>query len=271
MDMVATHIDNFSQLLKSWRAKTGVSQLELALRCEVSQKHVSFLESSRTRPSNLMVMLICAALNIPPRDRNGLLLSAGYSPSYKESALSEPELSAVDQALTMMLNQQEPYPAMVVDRMFNVVRANQGAMKLQFLLYGVDRPEDLPPIAGNLVRGLFHPDGFRQSICNWHELAPDVLRRMQSEVYANGGDPELQALLDEMTQYDGVPTTWKHHVPGGWHAPILTVDVESNGDRVRFFSTIATLGTPQDVTLEEIRIESYFPADEVTRRMFMDG
>ncbi len=269
--MVAIQSENFSHLMKSWRAKSGVSQLELALRCEVSQKHISFLESARSRPSKLMVMLICEALNIPLRDRNSLLLSAGYSPSYRESTLTEPELAAVDQALTMMLNQQEPYPAMVIDRMFNVMRANRGAMQLQFMLYGVDRPEDLPPMAGNLLRGMFHPNGFRRHISNWDELASCVLRRLQSEVYANGGDPELQTLLDEMAECEGVPTGWKQHVPGGWHAPILTVDVEKDGKRLRFFSTIATLGPPQDATLEEIRIESYFPADETTRRAFMDG
>lgn len=269
--MTVVQPENFCQLMKSWRAKSGVSQLELALRCEVSQKHVSFLESARSRPSKLMVMLICEALNIPLRDRNSLLLSAGFSPSYKETSLTEPELAAVDQALTMMLDQQEPYPAMVVDRLFNVLRANQGAMQMQFMLYGVDKPEDLPPTASNVLRGLFHPDGFRRHIANWEDLAPCVLRRLQSEVYANGGDPELQALLDEMTQCDGVPADWKQHVPGGWHAPILTVDVEKDGKRFRFFSTIATLGTPQDVTLEEIRIECYFPADDETRRLFMDG
>jgi len=269
--MVAPRTDGFSELMKSWRAKSGVSQLELALRCEVSQKHVSFLESARSRPSKLMVMLICEALAIPLRDRNALLVAAGFSPSYRESALSEPELAAVDRALTMMLDQQEPYPAMVIDRLFNVVRANNGAMQLQSLLWDCERPEDLPPIAGNLLRGMFHPDGFRRYIANWDEIATSLLRRVQSEVYARGGDPELQALLDELTQCDGVPKDWKQHLPGDWHAPVETIDIVKDGRKMRFFSTIVTLGTPQDVTLEEIRIEAYFPADEATRRLFMDG
>ena len=121
------------------------------------------------------------------------------------------------------------------------------------------------------MRGLFQPGGFRRHIGNWDEIAPCLLRRLQSEIYAHGGDRELQALLDDLTRCEGVPSDWKQHVPGSWHAPILTVDIDKDGKRLRFFSTIATLGTPQDVTLDEIRIEAYFPADEATRRLFMDG
>lgn len=260
--------ETFPQLIKSWRGKCGVSQLELSLRCDVSQKHISFLESARSAPSKAMVLLICEALDVPLRDRNALLLSAGFAPAYQESALTDPELSAVDQALTLMLAQHEPYPALVVDPVFNILRANQGAMRLQTILFGIERPEDLPPIADNVMMALFHPDGYRRYIRNWHDIAPYFLRRLQSDLVGGGGSQPLRDLLRELESYDGVPEDWKTHIPGDWLSPILTVDIEIDALCLSFFSTIATLGTPLDVTLQEIRIESYFPADQATRMFF---
>jgi transcriptional regulator with XRE-family HTH domain len=269
--MMNTTLNQFAPLMKSWRTRCGVSQLELSLRCEVSQKHISFLEQARNAPSKIMVLLICEALDVPLRDRNGLLLAAGFAPAYRESDLSAPELAAVDQALTMMMSQQEPYPAMVVDECYNVLRTNNGALKLMGLIYGVTRPEDFPADAGNLLRGLFAPDGYREHISNWSEIAPCILKRLQAEANGQGGKEELQELLEEFTGYPGIPEDWKQHVPGEWLAPVLTVDIAKDGVQLSFFSTIATLGTPQDVTLQEIRVESWFPADDATRRFFMDS
>ncbi len=263
-----TPTDDFPRFLKSWRANRGVSQLELSLRCEVSQKHISFLELARSAPSRAMVMRICDSLDIPLRDQNALLVAAGFAPGYRESALTQPELSAVDQALTMMLAQQEPYPAVVLDRLYNVVRANRGAARLQALLFEVERPEDLPAIAGNILRGLFYPQGYRRYIKNWDDIAPCLLRQLRREIYAGGGSPELRGLLQELEQCEGVPDDWKQHLPGDWLAPVLTVDIEKDGLQLSFFSTIATLGTPLDVTLQETRIEAYFPADDATRKFF---
>ena len=260
--------DDLPRLLKSWRARSNVSQLELSLRCDVSQKHISFIESARSAPSKAMMLQICEALNVPLRDRNSLLTAAGFAPEYRETALSEPELAAVDQALDMMLQQQEPFPAMVVDGLFNVVRANRGAALLQGFLYGADKPEDLPPVAGNLLRGLFSPDGVRRHISNWHDIAPFFLRHLHAEAMARGNDGPLGDLLREIESYDGVPAGWKKYQPGHWQPPILTVDFEKDGVALSFFSTIATLGTPLDITLQETRIESYFPADDPTRRFF---
>lgn len=268
---MVTPSNDFSRQLKSWRAKYGVSQLELSLRCEVSQKHISFLELARTAPSRSMVMLICEALNLPLRDRNALLLAAGFAPAYKESQLSASERSTVDRALIMMLDQQEPYPAFVIDHRFNIIRANKGAMKLAAVLFDVSRPEDMPPMEGALLRGLFHPDGFRRYIKNWHEVASYVLRQLQSEVFASGSAPELHALLKELESYEGVPDDWKRRMPSERVSPMLTLDIEKDGLSLSFFTTIATLGTPLDVALQEIRIESYFPSDDATRQFFMDS
>lgn len=258
----------FPHLLKSWRAKSHVSQLELALRCDVSQKHVSFVESARTKPSRSMVLDFCEALNIPLRDRNALLLAAGYAPEYQESELTEPELAVVDQALDMMLRQQEPFPAMVVDRLFNVVRANHGALKLQRMLFDVEKPNDLPPIAGNILRSLFHPSGYRGYIANWADIAPYFLRQLRDEILAHNNPQDLQALLQELRTCDGVSEDWMKYQPGQWQAPILTIDIMKDNLELSLFSTIATLGTPLDITLQEIRIECYFPADEKTQEYF---
>ena len=258
----------FRQLMKSWRAKRRVSQLELSLRCEVSQKHISFLESARTAPSSIMVSMICEALDMPLRDRNTFLMAAGFAPSYRESDLTQPEMAVIDQAINMMLAKHEPYPAMVVDRYFNVIRANGGAMRLQSLLYDVDRPEDLPELAGNVLKGLFHKDGYRRHVSNWQEIAPCLLRRLQSELYASGDTEKMQRFIDELAACEGVPEDWKQHLPGEWLAPVLTVNIAAKDAELSFFSTIATLGTPLDVTLQEIRIESYFPANEATRKYY---
>jgi transcriptional regulator with XRE-family HTH domain len=263
--------DDLPRLLKSWRARNNVSQLELSLRCDVSQKHISFIESARSAPSKGMVLQICEALNIPLRDRNSLLTAAGFAPEYRETALSEPELAAVDQALNMMLGQQDPFPAMVVDSLFNVVRANRGAMRLQGFLYDAAGPEDLPPVAGNMLRSLFSPQGIRRHVSNWNDIAPYFLRHLHAEALAHGSTGPLDNLLCEIENYEGVPTGWKKYQPGHWQSPILTVDVEKDGVRLSFFSTIATLGTPLDITLQETRIECYFPADDATARFFADA
>ncbi len=259
------------RLLKSWRARNKISQLELSLRCDVSQKHISFIESARTAPSKAMVLLICEALNIPLRDRNILLTTAGFAPEYRETALSEPELAAVNHALNMMLAQQDPFPAMVIDGLFNITRANQGAARLQAFLYDAQSPEALPPFAGNMLRSLFSPDGIRRYVSNWNDIAPFFLRQLHAEALAHGSNGPLEALLREIESYEGVPSGWKKYQPGHWQSPILTVDIEKDGLCLSFFSTIATLGTPLDITLQETRIESYFPADEATSRFFAEG
>jgi len=269
MTTTTTTTNNFPQLLKAWRAKCGVSQLELSLRCDVSQRHISFLESARSSPSKFMVMLICQALNVPLRDRNSLLLAAGLAPAYQESLLTEPDLKTVDQALTMILTQQEPFPAIVLDRLFNIIRANQAAMTLQTFLFGVENSVNLPAVAGNILKSLFYPEGYRAYVKNWNDVAPCLLRQLHAEAFTKGDSEDLVKLLGELEQCEGVPENWRQHLPGDWLSPIMTVDIKRDDVELRLFSTIATLGTPLDVTLQEIRIESYFPADDATRKFFM--
>ncbi|RED52492.1 DNA-binding XRE family transcriptional regulator [Aestuariispira insulae] len=264
-------MSNFGNLVKSWRAKHGVSQLELAMRCDVSQKHISFLENGRNRPSLSMVLTLCEGLNIPLRDRNQMLMTAGFAPQYKESSLDAPELEMVDQALNMILQAHEPFPAVVMDGGCNLVRANSGALKMLMFLYDVDHVQNLPEDGANLMHNLFKPDGYRRYVVNWEEVAVKLLRRMQGDVHALGGNDELQELVDELASYRGVPRNWRQVAPGDWEVPMMTIDFEKEGHRLSFFTTLATLGTPQDISLQEIKIESFFPADEATSAFFMNS
>ncbi len=269
MTMTSTLDNNFPALLKTWRQSRGISQLELALRCDSSQKHISFLESGRSRPSRTMVYIVSEALEVPLRDRNELLLAAGFAPGYRESAPTDEVLSTVNSALEQLLKGNEPFPAMVFDRFHTVLQANMGAMKLQMFLFGVDRLEDLPDISANLMRGLLHPDGYRDHIRNWNDVASVMLRRLQAEANAAGNPPEALAILDECASYPGVPENWRQLVAQDWQKPLLTVDMAKDGVELSFMTTMTTLGTPFDITLQEIRLESFFPADDATRLFFM--
>lgn len=274
------HSQNFPQLLKSWRKQVGISQLELAMRSGVSQKHISFLEKSRARPSQMMVMQICEALNIPLRVRNHFLISAGFAPAYKESALSAPELSAVNRAVDMILANQSPYPAFVLDRYYNIIRANDGALSLQCLLYEVTRPQDLPQIAGNLIQGFFHPQGIGSYVKNHDLVATYLLQQLQNEIIQLMQGEEKERFLktifgEEMSEqfetlsaaYSAAPSS---HEQTAQHpeSPLISIEIEKGKHQLSFFSTITTLGTPQDITLQEIRIESYFPGDDETKAFF---
>ncbi len=261
--------NTFAGLLKTWRQSRGISQLELALRCDSSQKHISFLESGRSRPSRTMVFVVSEALEVPLRDRNELLLAAGFAPGYRESAPTDEMLSAVNSALEQLLKGNEPFPAMVFDRFHNVLQANMGAFKLQTFLFGVDRLEDLPPVSANIVKGMLHPDGYGHTIRNLNEVAATMLRRLQAEAHAAGNPQEALDLLEECLSYPAVPENWRQLVPQDWQKPLLTVDIEKDGTQLSFLTTMTTLGTPFDITLQEIRLESFFPADDATRLFFV--
>ena len=261
--------ESFPQRLKAWRQARRLSQLELALRCNVSQRHLSFLESGRARPSEPMILNLSEALEVPLRDRNALLLAAGFAPRYRESDLSEPEMAAVTKALDHLLEKHEPYPALVIDHLANLQRANAGAMKLMAFLTGPDPevpPAEDPP---NLLHALFNPQGLRPYIKDWEAVANFLLRRLQAECIAAGQPQDMRDLLAALSTYPGVPKDWPMEIPGEWHAPVLTTTFEKDGLRLTFFTTITTLGTPFDVTLQEVRVEQFFPADAETEAFFL--
>jgi len=251
----------FGARLKWWRAQRGLSQLALAGGAEISQRHLSFLESGRAEPSREMVLRLCAVLDIPLRQQNALLLAAGFAPVWRESDLSSPELAQVNGALDHMLAQQEPYPAFVVDRRWNLLRANGGAGNMVVFLLGA-----APTGAVNLADALVAPDVLRPFIDNWDDVAVHFLRSVQADAVADG-TTETADLLRRLGAYPGVPPL-SRVAPLETYTPVLNIHFRKGATRLSVFTTIATLGTPQDVTLQEIRIECFFPADAASAALF---
>jgi transcriptional regulator with XRE-family HTH domain len=251
----------FGPRLKWWREQRGLSQLALAGSAETSQRHLSFLESGRADPSREMVLRLAAVLDIPLRQQNALMLAAGFAPVWRESDLSSPELAQVNGALDHMLAQQEPYPAFVVDRRWNLLRSNGGAGRLVVFLLGA-----APQGAVNLADALISPDALRPFIENWDDVAVHFLRSVQADAVADG-TTETTELLRRLMSYPGVPPL-SRVAPLETHTPVLSIRFRKGDTRLSVFTTIATLGTPQDVTVQEIRIECFFPADPASGELF---
>ena len=256
----------FGRLLKEWRGRRGFSQLDLALSTRTTQRHLSFIESGRAKPSREMILRLAATMNLPLRQQNALMLAAGYAPAWRERDLSAPDLAVVTSALDYMLAQHEPYPAFVIDRCWNLLRANRGALKLTEFLTGATSPTtSSDPI--NLAVALLAPDGLRPFIVNWQEVAVHFIRGVQADAHADGM-PETAGLLDQLLVLPDVPALSELIAPEEGQSPVLPMHFQRDGISLRLFTTIATLGTPRDVTLEEIRIEFFFPMDEPTAQTF---
>jgi transcriptional regulator with XRE-family HTH domain len=258
---------SFGTRLRWWRERRGLSQLDFAGAAGTSQRHLSFLESGRTAPSQDMVLRLATALDLPLRQQNALLLAAGFAPIWRESDLTAPELAQVNSALDHMLAQQEPFPGFVVDRRWNLLRANAGAARLTAFLAGQAPTNPAPKSRPNLADALVSPDGLRPFIVNWEEVALYFLRGVQADASADG-TPETAALLKRLLAYPGIPALSQVPLLETPPGPILAIHFRKGGTSLRLFTTIATLGTPQDVTLQEIRIECFFPADDQTAQTF---
>jgi transcriptional regulator with XRE-family HTH domain len=254
----------FGSRLRWWRERRGLSQLELANAAEVSQRHVSFLENGRTKPSRDMALRLVTALDLPLRQQNAFLLAAGYAPMWRETEISAPELAVVNRALDHMLTQQEPYPAFVVDRWWNLLRANSGAEHLVELLTGTKLSGPV-----NLADALISPAALRPLIANWSDVALYFLRGVQADAIADGTS-ETAALLRRLLSYSGVPALAQAPSAADRQAPVLNIHFAKGEISLRMFTTIATLGAPLDVTLQEIRVECFFPADPETAKAFRD-
>ena len=259
----------FGPRLRWWRGRRGLSQLDLAATAATTQRHLSFLESGRAAPGREMILRLATALDLPLRQQNELLLAAGYAPAWRESDLSAPELARVNHALDYMLAQQEPYPAFVVDRRWNLLRANAGAGRLVEFLTG-PAPANPPPAEPvNLAVALVSPDGLRPVIVNWQEVALYFLRGVQADAIADG-TTETAELLERLLAFPEIPPLSQILPPGEAQAPVLSIHFRRNQTSLRLFTTIATLDTPHDVTLQEIRIECFFPDDNATAELFRD-
>ena len=252
---------SFGHLLREWRSRRRVSQLDLAVEAGVSSRHVSFIETGRAQPSREMVLMLARVLDVPLRDRNELLMSAGFAAMYRATDLDAPALEQARRALDFMLRQQEPYPAIVVDRCWNLLKANNGAVKL---VEAFADPDAASEWGGNAMRLMFHPRGFRPWIVNWEAMAAALIQWLHRDVLSGLGGADTRRLLEDLLSYPGVPPRWRTLDLDVSTAPFLAIDFRKGDLQLRFFSTLTSLGTPHDITLQELRVEAFFPADEET-------
>lgn len=245
-------------LLRAWRRRRKLSQLDLALKADTSTRHLSCVETGRARPSREMVIRLAEHLDIPLRDRNSLLLAAGYAPAYRETPLGSDRMAMVRSALTTMLAGHEPYPAAVIDRGWNVVDHNHAMSLLLGLV-----PPHLTDSGANVMRLILHPDGLASRCLNFAEVRAHVLVRLLHQVNATGHH-DLRELYEEVCAYP--PPPGPGHDPGTVDplGIVVPLRVRTPYGEMSFFSMVATFGAPADVTLSELAVEAFFPADEAT-------
>ncbi len=248
-------------VLRHWRSVRGLSQLQLSIAAGVSTRHLSFVESGRSKASREMLLILAQALDIPLREQNALLHSGGFAEPYAKSSLDSRDLDAVQRALRFVLERSEPNPCIVVDRHWNVLQTNSSALRLLGWLL---EPSDLAALQPlNAARFLFS-DALRPFIMNWHDAAASFIQRLHRE--ALSGDPKSAELVKAALASPGVPADWRVPNLERVTLPFVPLVLEKKGTRVSLFTTITTLGTPLDVTLQELRIESYFPVDDASAR-----
>lgn len=242
-------------LLREWRQRRRISQLDLALDAGVSARHLSFLETGRSRPSREMVVLLAGQLDIPLRERNTLLLAAGYAPIYRERGLDDPDFSAIRAAVQRILAGHEPFPAIAVDRHWNLVAANAGVAPL---LTGVDPSLLAPPM--NVLRLSLHPEGLAPRIANLAQWREHLLSRLGRQI-AESGDPVLASLCQELESY---PHEGDEPVDDGLASLAVPLQLKTQQGVLSFISTSMVFGAPRDIGLAELAIEAFLPADEAT-------
>jgi transcriptional regulator with XRE-family HTH domain len=251
---------SFGETLREARGSRKLSQLELAVEAGISQRHVSFLESGRARPSRSMVLQLSECLGLPLRLRNRLLISAGFAPLYAQRALDNPDMGPVRAAVERLLAHHEPFPAFVVDRGWNLLLGNRAAERMVGLLGSPEQVwrrvcGDAPP---NPFKLTFHPDGLRPLIANIAALGPALLARARLEALE---EPAMAALLDVVLAYPGIPARWKLAEPATHPPPVMVVKMRLDGAVLNFFTMLSSFGTPQDLTTDTLRVEHIFPAD----------
>jgi len=248
-------------LLRQWRDLRGRSQLDLALDAGVSQRHVSFVERGRSMPSRRMLLDLAQALAVPLRERNTLLLAAGYAPIYPDDPWDAPALSRIMGALHRMLRQNEPFPAIVLDRHWNVRLANDAAPRFFGCFIDMSRR----PAPRNLLHLLFDPAGLRPFLADWPAAARMLLARVRREALGQFADAATRQLVGELAGYPGVDPAWQAAVPDP-AGPMIPLGFVKDGVTLRYFSLVTTVGTPQAVAAEELRLECMMPADDETER-----
>ncbi len=249
---------SFGPSLRAWRTSRRLSQLELSLTAEISQRHLSWLETGRSKPSRNMVVQLAEALDVPLRDRNRLLESAGFAALYRESSLDDEQMSQVREALNRIITQQMPFPSLVMDRHWNVLMMNESAKALLASVAGADWWSTHGDGQQNLALLTLHPQGLRPLISNWDEAAHAFIQRLRLDL-ERATDNDLRARLEgliALADYTPAPA------PTAPLLPLLTIDLNLGTACLRLFTTLSTFGTAQDVTTDELRIESFFPVDD---------
>jgi transcriptional regulator with XRE-family HTH domain len=252
---------SFGDLLKHWRSARRMSQLELASEAEISARHLSFLETGRAQPSRDMIHLLGNVLDIPFFDQNNLLLAAGFAPKYAHREIDTPELEQVRRALEFILQQQEPYPAIVIDEVWNIRMRNAASERIFRLFRELSElPSDR---AQNAMHILCHPKGVRRFMTNWEEFVGPLIQSIHHEAAVSKSAGVLR-LRDELLSYPGMPASWKTANPVSAALPLLTMQFQKGDLHLAFFATLTTFSYPHDVTLQQLRVECLFPADKAT-------
>ncbi len=259
---------NFGQRLREWRKACGKSQLDLALNANVSARHLSFLETGRALPSRGMVRRLARTLVLPLRAENILLDAAGFAPRYQERHLEHEDMGSVRRALEFILAAHEPYPAFVLNTHWTILYANQAHKRLHKNIFP---PEARALESSNVLRLVFHPDLLRPFITNWDVVAPLLLKRLYRQIEVPDPDPALIELLEELQGYPGVRGIRQDASVAQKAEPLVPLQMTVDHTSLSWFSTIATFGTPQDITLQELWIESFFPADKATESFIAAG
>jgi transcriptional regulator with XRE-family HTH domain len=269
------HIDaTIGTLLKRWRGVRHLSQLQLAADAAVSARHLSFVESGRAKPSRDMVVRIAEAMDLPIRARNELLMAAGYAPLFRETALDELPADGIPAVLQRLLEQQEPYPALIADRSWNIITCNAALIRMSRALVDPESYRAAGRASRNVMKHVFDPRLMRPAVLNWEEVAREIMLRLHHEASeAAMGEPSAR-LLEELRQYPGVPDYLDVRSGYGGHpgvaanSPAMTVSMRRGDVAINYVSMLTTFGTPQDVTLQELRIKLYYPADAATADTF---
>lgn len=251
---VAPVEETAGSILRTWRERRRLSQLELSNQAAVSTRHLSYVETGRSRPSRELLLHLAEALDVPLREQNRMLLAAGHAPHFSDRPVDAPELADVRRALDQVLEAHDPWPAVLVDGHWDVVGMNAGAW---LFADGVDPALLEPPL--NVIRLSLHPDGLARRVVNFADFARHLVVRLQRQFDATA-DPVLRALLDEVEPW--VPAHADHHLGGP--GVVLPVVLRSPVGELRLFSTIATFGAPLDATLSELALEAFYPSDPAT-------
>lgn len=250
----------FGVLLRHWRTSRRLSQLGLAVEAGISARHLSFLETGRAQPSRDMVQLLAGMLDVPLAERNAMLIGAGYAPVYGERPLGAPELAHVRRALEFTLRQQEPYPALVLNGYHDIVMRNDASLRI----FGIFRrfPENRTI---NGLRTIFDPEGLRPFVANWDEMAECMLRGLQRQI-AETGNAELITMRDELLAYPGVASRLGSVSASAEAPPIINLHLKKGDVALQFFTAVTFIGRARDITVQDLKIECFFPADAATEQ-----